>query len=98
MTQSLSWHRVKARLSIRKNPAPNSPEQLSEKQITQLYGDSANFDFSPYAGRMGLVFVDGSHSYDYVLQDTASALRLASDHASFCGMITSRIGRELSAR
>jgi predicted O-methyltransferase YrrM len=52
-----------------------------EKQITQLYGDSATFDFSPYAGQMGLVFVDGSHAYDYVLQDTANALRLASDDA-----------------
>lgn len=51
------------------------------KLITQLYGDSATFDFSPYAGQMSLVFVDGSHAYDYVLQDTASALRLASDDA-----------------
>jgi len=51
-----------------------------EKQITQLYGDSATFDFSPYEGQMGLVFVDGSHSYDYILQDTANALRLASDN------------------
>lgn len=52
-----------------------------EKQITQLYGDSAAFDFSPYGGQIGLVFVDGSHAYDYVLQDTASALRLASETA-----------------
>jgi len=46
-------------------------------QITQLYGDSANFDFSDYEDRMGLVFVDGSHAYDYVHQDTLTALRLA---------------------
>ena len=52
-----------------------------EKEITQLYGDSATFDFSPYAGQMGLVFIDGSHAYEYVLQDTATALRLASDSA-----------------
>ncbi len=46
-------------------------------QITQLYGDSASFDFSPYEGQMGLVFVDGSHAYEYVRQDTQTALRLA---------------------
>ncbi len=50
-------------------------------KITQLYGDSAKFDYSPYEGRMGLVFVDGSHAYEYVLQDSASALRLASENA-----------------
>lgn len=49
-----------------------------EQQVTQLYGDSASFDFAPYEGKMGLVFVDGSHSYDYVRQDTLTALRLAS--------------------
>lgn len=47
-----------------------------EKQITQLYGDSATFDFSPYEGKMDIVFVDGSHSYDYVKHDTETALRL----------------------
>lgn len=47
-----------------------------EPQITQLYGDSATFDFSPYEGKMDVVFVDGAHSYDYVKNDTAVALRL----------------------
>ncbi|MCO5061963.1 MAG: class I SAM-dependent methyltransferase [Kiritimatiellae bacterium] len=46
------------------------------KNITQLYGDSATFDFSPYEGKMDVVFVDGAHSYDYVKSDTAVALRL----------------------
>lgn len=50
-------------------------------KITQLYGDSAKFDFSPYEARIGIVFVDGSHAYDYVRQDTVSALRLASENA-----------------
>ncbi len=45
-------------------------------RITQLYGDSATFDFSPYEGRMDLVFVDGAHSYDYLKNDTEVALRL----------------------
>lgn len=46
-------------------------------KISQLYGDSATFDFSTYENKMGLVFVDGSHAYDYVVHDTSTALRLA---------------------
>ena len=46
------------------------------KNITQLYGDSATFEFKPYEGKMDVVFVDGAHSYDYVKNDTAIALRL----------------------
>jgi len=45
-------------------------------RITQAYGDSATFDFAPHHGRAGLVFVDGSHAYDYVLADSATARRL----------------------
>jgi len=50
-----------------------------EKKITQLYGDSAVFDFAPYQNTMNLVFVDGSHSYDYVVSDTRNALKLLKD-------------------
>jgi hypothetical protein len=46
------------------------------KKIVQLYGDSAKFDFSQYEGQMDLVFVDGSHSYEYVKHDTQIALKL----------------------
>jgi hypothetical protein len=45
-------------------------------RITQLYGDSAIFDFSPWYEMVDLVFVDGSHSYDYVVNDSATALKL----------------------
>jgi hypothetical protein len=48
-------------------------------RITQLYGDSAAFDWSPHQGRAGLVFVDGSHAYDYVIADTETALSLVAD-------------------
>lgn len=51
-----------------------------ETQITQLYGDSASFDFSPFRGEIDLVFVDGSHSYEYVKNDTRQALRMLSEH------------------
>lgn len=46
-------------------------------RIQQLFGDSASFDFSPYHGRMDFIFVDGSHAYEYVRNDTAVALALA---------------------
>lgn len=50
-------------------------------KITQLYGDSAIFDFSAYENRMGLVFVDGSHTREYLQQDSQTALHLAADGA-----------------
>jgi hypothetical protein len=51
-------------------------------QIRQLFGDSATFDFSPYRGTMDLVFIDGSHSYDYVKSDTEAAFRMLSDRGT----------------
>ena len=45
-------------------------------RITQLMGDSATYDWSPHLGRAGLVFVDGSHAYDYVIADSGTAFRL----------------------
>ncbi|MDB6055809.1 MAG: O-methyltransferase family 3 [Verrucomicrobiales bacterium] len=46
------------------------------KCITQVFGDSASFDFSPYKASMDLVFVDGSHAYEYVLNDAKKAIAL----------------------
>jgi len=46
------------------------------KRITQLFGDSATFDFSAHHGRAGLVFVDGSHAHDCVIADSETALKL----------------------
>lgn len=48
------------------------------ERITQLWGDSATFDFSPYEGKVDLVYIDGAHTYDYVKADTANALRMLS--------------------
>ncbi len=45
-------------------------------RIRQVFGDSARYDWSPHLGRCGLVFVDGSHAYDYVRADSETALRL----------------------
>ena len=44
------------------------------KNIRQLYGDSATFDFTPYSA--DFVFVDGSHAYEYVLSDSERGLSL----------------------
>lgn len=46
-------------------------------KIHQLLGDSAAFDYSPYKDSCSLVFVDGSHTYDYVLSDTRAAMDMA---------------------
>ncbi|MDQ6789510.1 MAG: class I SAM-dependent methyltransferase [Candidatus Dormibacteraeota bacterium] len=47
-------------------------------RITQLFGDSGTFDFSPYKGKMDLVYIDASHSYSYAKSDTEAALQLLS--------------------
>lgn len=46
------------------------------RKITQLFGDSKQFDEQAYRGQMDLVFVDGSHAYSYVLSDSAKALAM----------------------
>ncbi|MEA3207928.1 MAG: hypothetical protein QOE70_985 [Chthoniobacter sp.] len=48
-------------------------------KISQLYGDTATFDFSPYFGKMDFVFIDASHAYEYVLNDSRIALQLLRD-------------------
>jgi predicted O-methyltransferase YrrM len=45
-------------------------------RIAQLLGDSASFDWSSYYGKAGLVFVDGSHTYENVRNDSEVAFRL----------------------
>jgi predicted O-methyltransferase YrrM len=47
-------------------------------RITQLWGDSATFDFSPYERNVDFVYIDGAHTYEYVKSDTSSALRMLS--------------------
>ena len=47
-----------------------------EKKIVQLYGDSAVFDFSPYYNIIDFIFIDGSHAYEYVRNDSQKAITL----------------------
>lgn len=44
--------------------------------ITELLiGDSLTFDFLPYYNNIDLMFIDGSHSYEYVVSDSENAIR-----------------------
>jgi predicted O-methyltransferase YrrM len=45
-------------------------------RVHSLFGDSATFDYSPYEGKMDVVFVDGAHTYSYVRNDTEAAERM----------------------
>lgn len=47
-----------------------------ESAITQLFGDSIAFDFTPYRESIDLVYVDGSHSPAYVESDSRNAFRV----------------------
>ena len=49
-----------------------------EKKITQLFGDSKNFDEKPYEKKMDLIFIDGSHALSYVNSDSQKAFRMIS--------------------
>ncbi len=47
-----------------------------QQLIKQLYGDSATFDFTPYHKQIDMVFIDASHAFDYVLNDSRHALAM----------------------
>ncbi|MBI5800277.1 MAG: class I SAM-dependent methyltransferase [Verrucomicrobia bacterium] len=55
-----------------------APWKDSAGKIVQLLGDSGSFDWSAHFGKAGLVFVDGSHAYDYARHDTEMAFKLVS--------------------
>jgi predicted O-methyltransferase YrrM len=79
-------HRDLALPGLDDDPPESDPEAIGRrfrgtaiaKRISQLYGDSATFDYSPYRGTMDFVFVDGSHSYEYVTGDSQAALEMLS--------------------
>jgi predicted O-methyltransferase YrrM len=47
-----------------------------EARIVQLFGDSGSYDFSKLFGSFDFVFVDASHAYRYVINDSLLALQL----------------------
>lgn len=57
---------------------------FSEKlhNVTQLWGNSNHFDFSPYFGQYDLIFVDGDHHAEAVCRDTRTAFKLRRNEQS----------------
>jgi len=53
-----------------------------KKNIKHLKGNSFIFDFSPYYNKCDVIFIDGSHEYDSVLNDTKIAFKLLKDESS----------------
>lgn len=55
---------------------PNAKRKLrfegtpEEKKINRLFGDSANFNFFPFKNTIDLLFIDGAHTCEYVVNDT----------------------------
>jgi predicted O-methyltransferase YrrM len=47
-----------------------------KKNVIQLYGNSMDFDFTPYFDKINMVFIDGAHSWNYVRSDTSNALKM----------------------
>jgi len=48
----------------------------NHKNVTQLIGNSTNFDFTPYYNQFDVVFLDGGHSYEVVKNDFSISLHL----------------------
>jgi predicted O-methyltransferase YrrM len=47
-----------------------------EKKIEQLYGDSGTYDFSEFYSGIDFIFIDGSHTYEYVINDSLHAFQM----------------------
>jgi predicted O-methyltransferase YrrM len=45
-------------------------------KIQQVFGDSATYSFDPYKNSIDLAFIDGSHAYEYVLNDSKKILSI----------------------
>ena len=46
-----------------------------EVRISRLYGDSWNFDYSTFHNSVDFIFIDGAHTYQYVLKDALNAIK-----------------------
>ncbi|MGO8763067.1 MAG: class I SAM-dependent methyltransferase [Desulfobaccales bacterium] len=53
-------------------------DPMASQRITQFLGSSDTFDFSPLQGKVDIFFIDGAHSYDFVVNDTAQARKCLS--------------------
>jgi len=57
-------------------PAYYIYKYLTSDVVELLYGNSLDFDFSPYYQQMDLVFIDGNHRREFVQHDSREALRM----------------------
>ena len=47
-----------------------------EARITQIYADSATHNYQAMQNSFDFIFIDGSHSYEYVISDTENCRKL----------------------
>lgn len=55
-----------------------------EERITRLRGESKSYDFSRFAKRIDMVYVDGGHDLPTLVSDTGNALRMLCDDHPAC--------------
>jgi len=66
-----------------RDPEPLAYEVLDAPgKVTQHWGDSATFDFSPWRDRCDLVYIDGAHSEAYVRCDTKNAFEMLAENGA----------------
>jgi predicted O-methyltransferase YrrM len=68
------------RFQLRQNAGALYRNSPYAPKIHQLWADSAEFDEHPLHGQIDLAFIDGSHSYDYVKNDTEKVMRMMAPH------------------
>ena len=80
-----------------------------ESKIRQYFGDSKSFNEDEWLSRCDLIFIDGSHAYSYVKNDSEMALRMLKpngvivwhDFSPLCPGVWSylgKLGRKLPIR
>lgn len=52
----------------------------TDVSITQLWGDTASFDYSVLGGPVDLVFIDAAHDYENKKRDCENALKILSEN------------------
>jgi predicted O-methyltransferase YrrM len=68
----------------------------AEARIEQLFGDTKRLDTTPYRGTCDLIFIDGSHTYSYVMSDTRKALDMLAPNGIVLWHDYRRRGRKTS--
>jgi hypothetical protein len=76
---AIDQHVEDARITTTRRAAPalDFKDSAVEAKITELKGDSTKFDFSPWAGSIDFIFIDGGHDLETVRSDTMNAFSLA---------------------